>query len=398
MSRSRIAMVVQRYGADLAGGAERLCAAVAAHLAARHDVVVLTTTAKESRSWANHYPPGRQVVDGVTIHRFPVAGERSPDFDQRYPTSWYEADHDRQAELRWLRDQGPHCPALLDYLAAHRDDYDAFLFYTYLYEPTVLGLPLVEARSILIPTAHDEPPMRLGIYDDLFRRPRSLIFLTPAERRFIQRRFGNTAIPSTIAAMGLPTAPAGDAARFRRRHGIAGDILLYAGRIEGGKGCGDLVDWFCRFLPGWRRDVHLVLLGQPAMTIPAHPKIHALGFVDEAEKADAFAASTVVVAPSPHESLSILALEAWQAGKPVLANGRSDVLVDHCHLSNGGLYYTNPLEFDACVRLLLTDDQLRRRLGENGRRYVAANYTWPTVIARYERVIAGVRREATRRV
>ena len=77
------------------------------------------------------------------------------------------------------------------------------------------------------------------------------------------------------------------------------------------------------------------------------------------ERLHALEAASVVIVPSPYESLSLLALEAFAVGTPVLANARAEVLVEHCRRSNAGLYYADRWEFIEALKLLLRDPQLR---------------------------------------
>jgi glycosyltransferase involved in cell wall biosynthesis len=119
------------------------------------------------------------------------------------------------------------------------------------------------------------------------------------------------------------------------------------------------------------------------MPIPQHPRIRHLGFVGDADKFDAIAGAAALVMPSYFESLSMVALEAWALGRPVLANGRCDVLVGQCLRSNAGLYYDSAAEFCAAADRLLTDDRLARALGDNGRAYYAQHYAWPVIEGKY---------------
>jgi glycosyltransferase involved in cell wall biosynthesis len=376
MAEARVAFVVQRYGR---GGAETLCQRVAERLAARgRDVTVLTTCALDHRTWANHFPAGETVERGVRVRRFPTTQPRARDFD-----TLSTAD-----ELAWLRAQGPHAPELLAEIA--RDRYDAYFFVTYLYEPTVLGLPTVAAKAALIPTAHDEPTIRLSIYSDVFTLPRWILYLAPAERRFVQSFFHNRAVPSSLCSWGLEPPAAADPGAFRRKHRIDGDLLVYVGRVEGAKGCGELVAW--ARAARRRRPLTLALLGQNVMGVGPEPGILPLGFVDDAEKDAALAAADLFVMPSAYESFSIVCLEAWQRGVPVVGNARAEVVKDHLRASQGGLYYDGPAELSACVAYLLDRPELRRRMGQNGQRYVAANYDWARVDAVYDRVIAEIKR------
>src|SRR5207237_5453495 len=106
----------------------------------------------------------------------------------------------------------------------------------------------------------------------------------------------------------------------------------------------------------------------------------------DSERVQALEAATVVACPSPYESLSLLALEALSVGTPILANARSEVLVEHCVRSNGGLYYANRDEFVESLKLPLGDGPLRGAMGRNGREYVRRNYRWDVVLEKYERV------------
>ena len=89
----------------------------------------------------------------------------------KYSEWIYHHPHSRDDEMEWLKQQGPWCPPLLDYLRRHHHQYDALLFFTYLYAPTVLGLSVAPSRSILVSTAHDEPAIRLEIFKDVFSSP-----------------------------------------------------------------------------------------------------------------------------------------------------------------------------------------------------------------------------------
>lgn len=81
------------------------------------------------------------------------------------------------------------------------------------------------------------------------------------------------------------------------------------------------------------------------------------------ERLHALEAAHVVVVPWPYESLSLLALEAFAVGTPVLANARSEVLVDHCRRSNAGLFYEDRWESGEALNLLMHDRALADAMG-----------------------------------
>ena len=177
---------------------------------------------------------------------------------------------------------------------------------------------------------------------------------------------------------------------FKRRHKLHGPVVLYGGRIDPGKGCEELLEYFGSYVKQGG-EATLALMGAKMMALPEDPSIRFAGMLSEGERLQALEAATVVVCPSPYESLSLLALEAMSAGTPVLVNARSAVLVEHCIKSNAGLYYADRDEFIECLKLLVSDEPLRLALGENGREYVRQNYRWDVVLDKYERIFAKVK-------
>ncbi len=111
--------------------------------------------------------------------------------------------------------------------------------------------------------------------------------------------------------------------------GCTDRFLLYGGRIDAGKGCEELIEYFSAYVKDGG-DASLVLMGVKLMPLPEEPFIRFAGRLSDQERLQALEAATVVVVPSPYESLSLLALESFAVGTPVLANARSEVLVDHC--------------------------------------------------------------------
>lgn len=380
IARPRIAFVVQRCGLEVNGGAEQLCLKIARRMAVYWDVEILTTCALDYVTWANHYPAMPEAVNGVLIRRFPVAATRDIDHFNRLS----ERLHPRRAtaplaeQEAWMRAQGPWTPELFAYLEQQRDAYDAFLFFGYLYATTYFGLPLACDRALLAPLAHDEWPIYLPMWERLFSLPRGFIFNTLEERDLVQRRFPDLALEGPVAGVAVDPPVSDDGARFRERYQIEQPFLLYLGRIEPSKGCDELFNYFIQLRRREQCPRKLVLLGQPVMDIPQHPDIIPLGFVDEQTKWDALAACEMLVMPSPYESLSIVLLEAWTVGKPVLVNGYCEVLVGQCRRAHGGLWYRNFGEFVVSVQNL-KKGALSVQLGLQGKKFVEQQYCWSRI-------------------
>ena len=414
----KIALVVQRYGAEILGGSEYHCRLIAEHLSARHEVEVLTTCAREYTTWDNAYAEGPDRIRGVTVRRFANAKTRDLESFNAYSDWIFNNPHTSEDEAEWLQQQGPWCPALITYLEQHHTSYDALIFFTYLYAPTVLGLRVDPRRSILVPTAHDEPAIRLGMYKDVFSLPAAIAYNTEVERGFLRGLFSIAAKTQEIVGCGVDLPPHLDPGRgmlppdegnpdgsdandetsssssargavFRRRHRLYGPFVLYGGRIDRGKGCEELIEYFGTYADT-QGDATLALMGVKLMPIPEEPYIRFAGMLPETERLEALEAATVVVVPSPYESLSLLALEAFAVGTPVLVNARSDVLTNHCQRSHAGLYYADRDEFVESLTLLVHNQELRAVMGRNGRSYVRSHYGWNVILDKYERMITAV--------
>ena len=401
---------------------------------------VLTTCARDYITWKNEYPEGTDRVKGVTVRRFASTRTRELDAFNKYSDWIFNHAHTSQDEMEWLKQQGPWCPALIEHLKRHHQQYDVLVFFTYLYATTVLGLEVNPGRSILVSTAHDEPAIHLGIYKDVFTKPAAIFYLTDAERQFVQQQFPDRPLLEELVGVGIdipqqqpyprmpervddeaaPTADDGGGetassetqaaepgarefpshltsrgAVFRRRHRLHGPFALYGGRIDPGKGCEELLQYFSTYV-GEGGDAALVLMGAKLMALPEDPAVRFAGLLSDSERIQALEAASVVVCPSPYESLSLLALEALAVGTPVLVNARSEVLVEHCVRSNGGLWYANRDEFVECLKLLVADPRLRAAMGRNGRDYVRKNYRWDVVLGKFERTFAKVRNAPAR--
>ncbi|NJK80254.1 MAG: glycosyltransferase family 4 protein [Chloroflexaceae bacterium] len=377
----RIAFVIQRYGLDVHGGSEYLCRVWAERLARRHTVAVLTTCARDYLTWADHYSPGHELINGVQVQRYRVPEPRDMASFDAFSRLIYWQPHTIAQEVEWMRRGGPWSPALFAAIEQQQDEFDLFVFMTYLYCTTFFGMPAVAHKAVLVPTAHDEPPIYLGIFRQVFTSPRSIIYLTPAERVFVQRQFAVAAIPNAEIGIGI------DLPDLSEHIEAEPPMLLYIGRIHPSKGCDHLHAYMLRYLAERSTALALVYAGRADMELAPHRQITFAGFVSEEEKQRLLAQCSVLVIPSPYESLSIVTLEAWAAGKPVLANGAAPVLREQVIRSNGGLFYTSYAEFAACLDLLLADAALRRQMGQAGRHFVERLYSWPAIDERLERAL-----------
>lgn len=384
--KMKIAIIVQRYGTDITGGSEHLCRMIAERLAANHEIDVLTSCAKDYISWKNEYPQGKTTINGVNVFRFPTTKTRDLDSFNQFSEKIYYNPHSPEDELKWLEDQGPHCPALIEFLRTMHRSYDRLLFFTYLYYPAYHGLQIAPEKSVLVPTAHDEPAIRLSIFRDVFRKPYGMIFNTFAERQFVESAFRPVQLME-VAGVGVDIPAHINKRIYKRKQGLIEDYFYYGGRIDAGKGCQELIDFYLRKRKQ-NPDLPLLLLsGHLSMELPPERSIIYLGYLSEEEKQEAMMGASCTIIPSIMESLSLLLLESFAVKTPVLVRETSAVLKEHCLKSNAGLFYNDYDEFSACIDYLLDHPHAHHLLGVNGQKYVEKYYSWPRVISIYEQML-----------
>ena len=392
----KLAFVVQRYGAGIAGGSEGHCLELAERLSPHHQITVLTTCATDYVTWENASPAGASVENGVQVVRFPVARPRRIQVFADLSDEVFEGAAPPERQLEWFRENGPQTPALLEHLRAHGQDFDLVLFWTYRYYQSYFGLPLVAERAILVPTAEEDAAIDLDTLPEFFDKPAGYLFMTPEERKLVSRRALHPLRTSMVAGIGLEPALIGNTPRTSiDRLDIPSTYLLYLGRVDRNKGCDALLDTFQEYA-ATRKDVTLVLAGPAKMPVPEHPQIRALGYVSDEVRSALLAHASALVVPSWYESLSIVLLEAWNHAVPALVNGRCKVLAGQVTRANGGLYYMFPSEFDEAANYLLTRPAERDALGRQGLAYVEREYRWPTVLARVEALLQEVHRAGQR--
>jgi glycosyltransferase involved in cell wall biosynthesis len=379
----KLAVVVQRYGTEINGGAELHARYIVELLARQHQVDVLTTCARDYVTWRNEWPAGTETVRGVPVRRFPVSRERDPDEFGWRSTQVFERLHSVADELAWVESEGPTSPALIDYLRDRAGEYDYIVFFSYRYYHAYQGVRTAPNKAILVPTAERDATIGLSIFGPIFRGVRAVMYNSPEERAMIQTATGNTHVPGVVVGVGseVPRNPV--PVRFRRKYRINDPFIIYVGRIDENKGCRELFAFFTSYRPRLGQRLKLVLIGNSILPIPDHPNVHHLGFVSDQDKFDAMSAADALVMPSYYESLSMVTLEAWALGRPVLANGRCDVLRGQCIRSRAGLYYDTFEEFAETLFTLTTNRALAEALGGNGREYFEQHYAWPVIERKY---------------
>jgi len=405
--RKKIAIVVQRYGAAINGGAEVHARAIAQRLANLYDVTILTSCAIDHHTWIPVLPAGESREEGIRIIRFDhpsggISGIKALQYEllkisvklysllfkNKIRRGRRKASRAEQAfEKLKLIKQGPFIPKLVDYIKEHEEQYDVFIFFTYLYYPTVMGLPWVGKKSILIPTLHDEPAVYRSIYQKLMSSPAAIFFNTAAEKKLAENIFDISKSINKIVAVGIEIPDLKPDAGIPEKYGIKKPYLIYVGRIDKGKGCKKLISAHMKYVLAKGDQIRLVMVGKSKLR--AHEKGEAIftGFVSEEEKHQLIGQAAALVMPSPYESLSLALLEGFAHGIPGLVNGHCEVLADHIAAGNCGWAYTGKEEFEKALDHITGKPTETHRMGENGKRYVMENYRWETILKTYSDVI-----------
>jgi glycosyltransferase involved in cell wall biosynthesis len=421
----KVAFITPRYGGEITSSAEHACRLLAEQLSLRHDVEVLTTAARDARTWKNEYGEGADRVRGVLVRRFLVNQPHDAAGFRQFSDRIVGAPRSRAEEMEWVRRLGPSVPGLVEHLKRQNRSYDALVFFSLVHWTTIHGMAVAPERSILFPSVHLSPILRFGLWPEVLTSARAIGLASAAERRLLRSYLGVHAPREEIVGVGVDPShreayprhqqdpadePAGDddaAAQadeatdpdddrtdrgipFRRRHRLYGPIVLYGGRVEPDNGCEEMLDYFDSYAAG-DGDTALVLMGVKMMRVPDEPYLRQAGVLPDRERMVAYEAADVTIAPGADDPLALSVLESFAVGTPVLACARNAAAVEHCRRSGGGLYYGSRDEFVEALRALMTRGKLREQLGESGRQYIRQHYRWDAVLGRFERLVTLVR-------
>jgi glycosyltransferase involved in cell wall biosynthesis len=385
----KIAFVIPWYG-DIPGGAENECKRTAENLQRNGvDVEILTTCVKEFLSdWNNNfYKEGVYEVNGITVRRFRVRRRNTRLFDGINYKLMYNQKITRQEEVHYITEM-INSDNLYRYISDNKSKYDYFIFIPYMFGTTFFGSQVCPEKSILIPCLHDESYAYMSIYKEMFKRVKGLIFHSEAEMKLSEKIFSLNSNKRIVLGEGIDTDMKYDGKRFREKYGIEDNFILYAGRREVGKNVPMLIDYFYKYKEKNNNNLKLILIGSGEVSIPrGHKKnIVDLGFIPKQDKYDAYAASTVLCQPSINESFSIVIMESWLCGTPVLVHANCEVTRDHCIKSNGGLYFNNHEDFEECIKYYLQNPHAAKKMGDRGKSYVLENYSWDKVVKRFKNI------------
>jgi glycosyltransferase involved in cell wall biosynthesis len=386
----KLLYVVQRYGDDIVGGSEAACRQFAEALTnAGHSIEVVTSCARSYVTWEDSYEEGTTNINGVLVHRLRVEEPRKPErfgpMDQ-----WLMSENSsplRFEHERWARIMGPDISGFRKWMIDNAHRFDAAIFMTYLYSTATSGIPAIAGRIPIVfqPTAHDEPPLRIPLFEATFRLADAFMFFTPEERTVVEERFRIDPVGKVVGIGIELNPPCSDPSEFRNLFGLQDyPYLVYVGRLDPMKGVKQLCEFFVELKKQYPSSLKLVLAGDPMVELPEHEDIVITGFLEESMKHAAIKESLALVQSSYFESFSIVLCEAWVQKRPALVQGASTVLRGQAMRSNGAIPYEGYAEFEQAVMMLFEDRDLADQMGVCGRSYVEQQYEWNNVVKNVE--------------
>lgn len=394
----KIGFVIPWYGEDIPGGAEMELREVATHLQrAGMDVEILTTCVREfSADWnENYYSAGTAVVEDIAVRRFPVRRRDTAAFD-RVNRRLMEGQHLSLQEEKTFVEEMVNSPQLYEYLKDASDDYALYVFIPYMFGTTYYGMQACPEKSVLIPCFHDEAYLYLRLFRQAYIQARGIIYNAMPEMELANKVYDFTTTEQICMGIGMDTNICANADAFRKAYHIQKPFLLYAGRKDAGKNVHTLLRYFAEYKQRHGdSDLQLVLIGGGSIEIPASVRddVYDLGFVSKQDKYDAMAAAELLCQPSHNESFSLVIMESWLCGRPVLVHSQCAVTRDFARRANGGLYFRNYFEFEGCVQYILTHPEQARTMGQNGGAFVRENFDWDVIVEKYRAFFAKLTEE-----
>jgi glycosyltransferase involved in cell wall biosynthesis len=292
--------------------------------------------------------------------------------------------------------------ALYAHIARHAREFDALFFGPYLFGTTFWGSLIAPDKSILIPCLHDEAYAYQDVIASMFRQVRGCLFNAEPEMDLARSLYGE--IPGGVVGMGF-TMPTPEYVNGLEPY-FSDDVpyILYLGRKETGKNVHILIDYFVEakaqgLIP---ERVKLAILGGGSFDdlhrpeVLSRPDIVDLPHMTERDKQRLLRHALYLCQPSTNESFSIVMMEAWMVGTPVVVHGACPVTRHHVEQSRGGLYFSSMQDLAGVTKYFLEHEEDRARHAELGAEYVGSEYSWSSVLRRFDTVLEGLLSDASR--
>ena len=401
--KKKIAIITPRYGREAAGQVPYAAAALARRLAAFYSVTVLTSTAKDYDSFANYYPEGESVEDGVKLLRFKTTSDRDEQSFERLEALRVNLGFvGKMLDKKLIREKGPLVRGLTAYIKEHTKDYDRMLFLTFSYYTTVAAWKYAADKAVLIPFTKNADEIALikrDIYRDIFSSAKFVIYKDEEEKQAIEALLKEPYPESSTGVTGFEIPPYADSpekraelvSEFRKKYAVEGEYILYTGHISAGRECDKMFECFAAFKeskPG--KDMHLTVIGRPdgEVVLPVDIGAYYPGFVSEKERFAAIAGAELLwfTAESPADIHNFTA--GLMFGVPAIVSGNCTRLAEMAKRSESAFVYDSK---EDCIKYMsdiaMMSDRDYARISVRGRFFSEDNYGWDAVTARICKMI-----------
>ena len=412
MAKEKIALVTIRYGKDINGGAEYHCRMLAERLVDDYDVEVFTTCVRNYNTGMNELPEGEENINGVLVRRFkaaPIDREKHKLYSkEEKPARKWRRLLFRIGILKYLANIFPvwkckhelelnaflsylfYSPDMRKFIRDNKDGYKVFIPVNMAESTTFFTAIEAPEKTILIPTMHNQGIFFKAIQTEVMTKVAYIGFNAEAEQKLAENVFGKHMSPHGIISVGIEETEPASWAETQKKYKLPEDFLLYVGRVDPNK-MGKIFDYFARYKAKYPQSLlQLVLVGGinfDQLPFERQDVIYT-GFVSDEEKMAILQHAKIVINPSKFESLSLILLEAMSQGKPMIVNGKCEVLREHCVKSDyAALYYTTKSDFIAKLYKLDTSKSLRLEMGKKAVKYVRENYDWSIILMRLKNII-----------
>lgn len=384
----KIAFVVPWYGDKIPGGAETELRGLIKDLQKnRIELEVLTTCVEKFVSdWnKNYYEPGDYVEDRIKIKRFKVRKRDTKKFDKINFKLMNNQKITTEEEQKFFEEM-VRSVDLENYIEKNMDDYSLFCFIPYMFGTTYYGVKKSKKKAVIIPCLHDELYAYMETIKEIFNISSASIFHAKPEQELAKRLYGMENVKTPVLGEGLDFNIPDKLEGVKEKYNLKNPYILYAGRKDEGKNVHLLLKYFSIFKEkNASIDLDLVLIGGGEIQIPKNIKenVHDLGFVSIDDKYRAYANSLTLIQPSINESFSIVIMESWAVGTPVIVNDKCEVTKNFAIESNGGLYFNNYFEFEEILKFYINNPNIANKMGQNGKEYVFKNFDREIVTKKY---------------
>ncbi len=383
----KLGFVTPWFGEKIPGGAEMELRGLVEHLfQAGVELEVLTTCVKDFYSdWSkNYHKPGIDYVNRIPVRRFKARKRNKPLFDSINIKLMNQMPITPEEEEIFEREM-VNSPDLYQYMREHKEDYALFIFIPYMFGTTYYGCQIAPEKSVLIPCFHDESYVYMEIFKAAFSKVAGVIYHAQPEYDLINGIYDMHSVKQAVLGEGVYTELTCNAQQAQEKFQLQAPFLLYAGRKDVGKNIYTLITYFTEYKHRKKNDLQLVLIGGGQVEIPESVKddVIDLGYVDIQDKYDITAAATALCQPSKNESFSLVIMESWLCGRPVIVNDACKVTKHFAKTSNGGFYFSNYFEFEAIVDYYLKHPDESAIIGQQGRKFVLENFAWDVIVKRY---------------